>query len=136
MHPCHSFRIFAVTQMQRSKVDKTIREMLIGHSTGLDKAYYKPQEEEILQEYLKAVDLLTINEENRLTKKVIELEERNKDNEYLINRKLREKDEEIDKIKEDATNKEEILNKLLAEVATLKDDVKQERKRWMRFTSP
>ncbi len=27
LHPCHSFRIFAVTNMQRSIVDKTIREM-------------------------------------------------------------------------------------------------------------
>lgn len=70
IHPCHSLRIFAVTNMQRSKVDKTIREMLVGHSTGLDKAYYKPQDEEILQEYLKAVDLLTINNENRLRKEV------------------------------------------------------------------
>ena len=31
LHPCHSFRIFAITQMQRAKVDKTIREMLVGH---------------------------------------------------------------------------------------------------------
>ncbi|MDN5847307.1 MAG: hypothetical protein L0H53_13655 [Candidatus Nitrosocosmicus sp.] len=26
LHPCHSLRIFAITQMQRAKVDKTIRE--------------------------------------------------------------------------------------------------------------
>ena len=31
LHPCHSFRIFAITQMQRAKLDKTIREMLVGH---------------------------------------------------------------------------------------------------------
>ena len=44
LHPCHSFRIFAITNMQRSKIDKTIREMLVGHSVGLDSAYYKPSE--------------------------------------------------------------------------------------------
>lgn len=70
LHPCHSLRIFAVTQMQRAKVDKTIREMLVGHTTGLDKVYYKPQDDEILQEYLKGVDLLTINNEHRLQKQV------------------------------------------------------------------
>lgn len=70
LHPCHSLRIFAVTNMQRSKLDKTIREMLVGHSTGLDAVYYKPQEEEILTEYLKAVDNLTINNEFRLKKQV------------------------------------------------------------------
>jgi integrase len=66
LHPCHSFRIFAVTQMQRARVDKTIREMLVGHSTGLDSAYYKHNIEDMLQEYLKAVDILTINNEHRL----------------------------------------------------------------------
>lgn len=70
LHPCHSFRIFAITQMQRAKIDKTIREMLVGHATGLDAVYYKPQHDEILQEYLKAVDLLTINNENRLQKQI------------------------------------------------------------------
>lgn len=70
LHPCHSLRIFAITQMQRAHLDKTIREMLVGHDTGLDKIYYKPQDEEILQEYLKAVDLLTISNENRLQKQV------------------------------------------------------------------
>ncbi|KAA2281229.1 site-specific integrase [Candidatus Nitrosocosmicus sp. SS] len=79
LHPCHSLRIFAITQMQRAKVDKTIREMLVGHSTGLDKVYYKPQDEEILQEYLKAVDLLTISNEHRLQKQVDYYKERESD---------------------------------------------------------
>jgi len=70
LHPCHSFRIFAITSMQRSRVDKTIREMLVGHSTGLDSAYYKPTEAEILQEYLRAVESLTINNEFRLSSKL------------------------------------------------------------------
>jgi hypothetical protein len=70
LHPCHSLRIFAVTNLQRAKIDKTIREMLIGHSIGLDASYYKPQEEEILEEYLKAVDNLTINNEHRLQKQL------------------------------------------------------------------
>ena len=53
-----------------TKVDKTIREMLVGHSTGLDSVYYKPQDEEILEVYLKAADLLTINNEHRLQKQL------------------------------------------------------------------
>ena len=44
--------------------------MLLGHSIGLASAYYKPTEDEMLVEYLKAADNLTINEENRLRKKV------------------------------------------------------------------
>jgi len=68
--------------MQRSRIDKTIREMLAGHSTGLDRVYYKPQDEEILQEYLKAIDLLTISKEHRLEKQLDYYKERN-DNEKI-----------------------------------------------------
>jgi hypothetical protein len=60
--------------MVRAKVSAEAREMLLGHSIGLNKAYYRPGEDEILQEYLKAVDGLTINEENRLKVKVKSLE--------------------------------------------------------------
>ena len=51
-----------------------IREMLLGHKIGLASAYYKPTEQEMLSEYLKGVDNLTINEENRLKRKVEILE--------------------------------------------------------------
>ena len=48
----------------------------MGHSIGLDDQYFTPVESYILQEYLKAVDNLTINEENRLRIKVNELTKR------------------------------------------------------------
>ncbi|MGD9674796.1 MAG: tyrosine-type recombinase/integrase [Candidatus Nitrosocosmicus sp.] len=70
LHPCHSLRIFAVTQMQGARIDKTIREMLVGHSTGLDSVYYKPHEEQLLEEYSKSIDYLTINNEHRLQKQL------------------------------------------------------------------
>jgi hypothetical protein len=38
----------------------------MGHDTGLEKSYYKPTEQELLEDYLKVVDLLTINEINKL----------------------------------------------------------------------
>jgi hypothetical protein len=57
-----------------SKLNPEIREMLLGHKIGLASVYYKPTEQEMLNEYLKAVNLLTINEENRLKQKVEILE--------------------------------------------------------------
>lgn len=45
-------------------------KMLMRHDTGLEKSYYKPSEKELLEDYLKVVDLLTINEESRLKRKV------------------------------------------------------------------
>jgi hypothetical protein len=47
--------------------------MFMGHSIGYDDNYFKPSENDILEEYLTAVDWLTINEENRLKKQVKEL---------------------------------------------------------------
>jgi integrase len=70
----HGFRKFATTNMIRAKVNPEAREMLLGHSIGLSDSYYRPDSNEILTEYLKAVDLLTINEENRLRRKVETLE--------------------------------------------------------------
>ena len=66
----HGFRKFVTTQLVNSKVSPEIREMLLGHKIGLASAYYRPSEDEMLNEYLKAVDNLTINEENRLKRKV------------------------------------------------------------------
>jgi ATP-dependent helicase YprA (DUF1998 family) len=45
-------------------------ELLVGHSLGLSDHYLRHSEQSVLTEYLKAVDSLTINEENRVTKKV------------------------------------------------------------------
>lgn len=70
---CHGFRKFVNTTMIHAKVNDTARNMMLGHSTGLDKAYYKPKSSDLLDEYIKAVDMLTINEENRLRKRVQEL---------------------------------------------------------------
>ena len=70
----HGFRKLTETSFIRSKVNAEAREMLMGHSIGLGDAYYRPDVGEILDEYLKAVDLLTINDENGLKRKVEILE--------------------------------------------------------------
>jgi hypothetical protein len=41
-------------------------EMLMGHSLGISDSYFKPTEEEIIQEYLKIVDALSINDIQKL----------------------------------------------------------------------
>lgn len=66
----HGFRKFVITTMINAKINDTIREMLVDHSIELDKNYYRPQEDDLLGEYLKVVDMLTINDENRLRREV------------------------------------------------------------------
>jgi integrase len=82
----HGFRKFFTTQLINSKVNPEIREMLLGHSIGLAGAYYKPTEDEMLEEYMKAVDNLTINPENKLRKKVDVLQKRNDSLDRLLDR--------------------------------------------------
>lgn len=72
----HGFRKFAISQMIKAKVDYNTREYLVGHrqSRGLDVNYDRTTEEDRLEEYLKALDLLTINPENRLKTKITQME--------------------------------------------------------------
>jgi integrase len=67
------FRKFFDTQLIYCRVEPRTKELFMGHSIGLDGHYFTPAESYVLQEYLKAVDNLTINEENRLRTKVDEL---------------------------------------------------------------
>ena len=72
----------------------------MGHDIGVSASYYKPTEREVLEDYLKAVDLLTINSDKLiLQKQVLELKEKSKDSEYIIKAKLQEKDMEIENMK-------------------------------------
>lgn len=66
----HGFRKFYTTQLVNSKVNPEIREMLLGHKIGLASSYYKPTVGEIMTEYEKAIDNLTIDPANRLQRKV------------------------------------------------------------------
>ncbi|MGH7483388.1 MAG: hypothetical protein ACRELV_14645 [Longimicrobiales bacterium] len=86
----HGFRKFTITQMKKAHVDFNDREFLVGHkhTMGLDSHYDRTSEEDRLQEYLKAMDLLTINDENRLRRKVQE-----QDNTIQV--RMAEKDQEI-----------------------------------------
>jgi integrase len=71
------FRKFFDTQLIYAQVEPRTKELILGHSIGLDDHYFKPEENYVLNEYLKAVDNLTINEENRLLKEVINLTKKN-----------------------------------------------------------
>jgi integrase len=68
----HGLRKFAMKQLVDSNVRPEIREMVLGHKIGLASVYYKPTVEDMLNEYLKAVPLLTISNEERLKFKLEE----------------------------------------------------------------
>ena len=108
----HGFRKFFETECQ--KVMKPLNiSYLMSHDTGITQHYFKPKEEELLDDYLKAIDLLTINEENKLKSKISDLKEKEKVQDYIINKKMQEKDEEIKNLKQ---NYENDINKIREEM--------------------
>ena len=56
-------------------------EFLMGHSLGISDSYYKPAEKDVLADYVKSIDALTINKDQKiatqLQKQFTELTERN-----------------------------------------------------------
>lgn len=65
---CHSFRKIFNTRCIEQNVNLVVKETLLGHKAklGLDIHYFRPTEQQLLNEYLKVIDALTVNEENRL----------------------------------------------------------------------
>jgi hypothetical protein len=96
----HGFRKFYKSRTEQ--VMKPINvELTMGHDIGVSASYYKPTEQEVLEDYLKAVDLLTINgDKTLLQKQVLELKERSKDSEYIVKAKLQEKDDQLKTIQD------------------------------------
>lgn len=96
----HGFRKAFKTICENAGMKSINIELLLGHNIGVSSSYYKPTEKEVLQDYLKAVDSLTISDENKLSKAIKELSAKNKVQEYVINGKLQEKDEQINNLQE------------------------------------
>jgi hypothetical protein len=76
-------------------------ELTMGHDLGPSASYYKPTEKEVLEDYQKAVNLLTINGDNIiLQKQVEELKEKSENNDLLIKAKLSVKEREIELLRQ------------------------------------
>lgn len=87
----HGFRKY-----YKSHAEQVMRpinvELTMGHNLGVSKSYWKPTESEVLEDYLKAVDELTIDvDQNMLQKQVAKLEQKRKDSEYIIEGRLQKK---------------------------------------------
>ena len=102
----HGFRKFFNTECAKAGVYPDFIELMLGHKLpGVRSHYMKPDINTLLEGtkevkgYIAAIDSLTINDENRLSKQVLELVEKNENNEYIIKAKLQEKDEQIESIK-------------------------------------
>ncbi len=95
----HGYRKFFKSHAEQAMKPIHV-EMLLGHNIGLSGSYYKPTEKQILEDYVNAIEILTINKENLLSKQIQQIKQNSKENEYTIKGKLLEKDEEMKEMKE------------------------------------
>jgi len=114
----HGYRKF-----YKSRAEQIMRpinvEITMGHDIGISSSYYKPTEREVLDDYIKALPLLTINGNSHvLQKQVQELAEKTNSNDYLLKAKLQEKDDAL------VTLSDQVM-KLMEEVQELKKQSRQ-----------
>jgi integrase len=66
----HGLRKFFKTRCELAGMMPINIEILMGHSVGISDSYYRATEDELLDDYMKAIEFLTINEDNRLKLKL------------------------------------------------------------------
>jgi len=92
----HSLRKWFKTRCEIAGMKPINTEKLMNHSVGISDSYYRATEQELLQDYLHAIEYLSINgNETKLTKEIEELKEKSRETDYIIKGKLEEKDEQI-----------------------------------------
>jgi integrase len=115
---CHALRKKFNSICIENNVNHYVKEMLMGHkkNLGLDINYFRPQQNQLLQEYLKVVDDLTVNDENRLKRENQELKQHDNYQQYVIDKKMKENDEEI-------ANMRQVMRTVLESVNKMKNDL-------------
>ena len=109
----HGFRKWFKTRCEIAGMRSINIETLMAHSTGVSDSYYRPTEDELLNDYLKAIAFLTISDEHRLQEQVNDLSEKTKDNDYVVKAKLQEKEEQIEALTKKQEKFEQLLQSLI-----------------------
>jgi hypothetical protein len=112
----HGFRKWFKTQCEIGGMKPINIEVFMGHSVGISDSYYRATEKELLEDYLKAINYLTISNEHSLQREISIVVEQSENNYNLLKSELYTKEKEINFLKESDRKKDE-------ELATIKDQV-------------
>jgi hypothetical protein len=92
----HGLRKWFKTQCKLSGMKSINIEVLMSHSIGISDSYYKITEDELLREYLKASDFLTVSNKNLLQKQYEQIQLQNQNDIKIVEGKLFEKENAIE----------------------------------------
>ncbi|MGD1839186.1 MAG: hypothetical protein ACPKPY_14145 [Nitrososphaeraceae archaeon] len=125
----HGFRKFFITIANMNGVHPDTVRLLVGQKPpGVQSAYFKPTPENLLEGteqvkgYKNIIDSVTINEENKLRNENLILKKKSKDQAYIINGKLMEKERQIEGLQQSI---EKILDTLSGLTDGKEKDVKR-----------
>jgi hypothetical protein len=94
----HSLRKWFKTRCELGGMKPINIEILLSHSVGISSSYYRPTENDLLNNYLKVVDYLSIDRKNKLKQELNSYKEKNNEESHSIKIKLQEKDEQINQL--------------------------------------
>ena len=119
----HGFRKWFKTRCEFARMRSINIEKLMGHSIGISDSYYRVTEDELLEDYLKAIPFLTIGEEKILQIQVEELEEKNRKENYSILVRLAEKDEQISHLHATNIENNDAIGALADQITMLMNEI-------------
>jgi integrase len=141
LQPDHAARKFFNTALVNSEVDPIFKKLLMGHDMKLDRFYYDQESEhsrkQIILQYLKAVDTLTISDEFRLRKQIAEHEERLKNvpnveqlQDQLTNRMIEQDSikRSLEKLQEERELHEQYVIKRELEMKNMREQIRSLRR--------
>jgi integrase len=106
----HGCRKFFKTQAEQVMKPANV-ELLSGRDIGVSQSYYKPTEQQLLSDYLNAVELLTVNEESKLKINIEKLEEKDREIE-LLKERYQESNRSVSLLSDQFTLQSERLSQL------------------------
>jgi hypothetical protein len=113
----HGFRKLFKTRAEQVMKPLNV-ELLLSHESGISDYYYRPTEKEVLEDYLKAVPTLTINNDPGLATL--------KEQQQVLVQRQEEKDKQIESFQEKLTTALDLINEWSNKFFVLNQKVKQQ----------
>ena len=125
----HGLRKWFKTRCEIAGMKSINIEKLMGHSVGLSDSYYRATEDELLDDYLKAIPLLTISPELRLQLQVEEAVEDSRKSNVSAKSELYEKQQAIAMLTERESLDADAIAMMSDRIAKLTKELEELRQR-------
>ncbi|HEY7080153.1 MAG TPA: hypothetical protein VH500_10655 [Nitrososphaeraceae archaeon] len=124
----HGFRKWYKTQCEIAGMKPINIEKLMGHSVGISDSYYRATERELLDDYLKAIPVLTISNESKLQNQIKKIEEERRKTETSNKSQLYEKEERISILTQGNSSNTDAIAALSDQVIKLTNEIEMLKK--------